>query len=90
MTIDVLPASRLRRSVVLSTLVAFALCSVTAAWSQQSTEEVIVTARRRDENLSSVPLAITALSAEQISARSTRTAVGEPRTDGFEISYRYR
>lgn len=55
---------------MLGTLLAF---SVPVAWSQESTEEVIVTARRRDENLSSVPLAITVLSAEQIAERSIRT-----------------
>jgi iron complex outermembrane recepter protein len=36
-------------------------------------EEVIVTARRRDESLSKVPIAITAISASQLEDRSIRT-----------------
>lgn len=36
-------------------------------------EEVVVTARRRDENLANVPIAITAISPEQLSERSIRT-----------------
>jgi iron complex outermembrane receptor protein len=36
-------------------------------------EEVIVTARRRDESLASVPIAITAIGAEQLVQRSIRT-----------------
>ena len=36
-------------------------------------EEVVVTARRRDENLANVPIAITAISPEQLVERSIRT-----------------
>lgn len=36
-------------------------------------EEVIVTARRRDESLASVPIAVTVIGAEQLIARSIRT-----------------
>jgi iron complex outermembrane recepter protein len=35
-------------------------------------EEVVVTARKREESLQDVPLAVTALSAEQISDRQVR------------------
>lgn len=37
-------------------------------------EEVIVTARKREENIQSVPVAITALGAEEMRAKSVRTA----------------
>lgn len=59
----------------LSALPALVLCFPATAWSQEteSTEEVIVTARRRDENLSRVPIAMTAMSADQIAERSIRT-----------------
>ena len=41
------------------------------AFSQvQALEEVIVTARRREENLQTVPVAITAISAEDLELRS--------------------
>ncbi len=36
-------------------------------------EEVVVTARRRDENLQSVPIAVSAISAEQLNERQVRT-----------------
>jgi iron complex outermembrane recepter protein len=38
-----------------------------------ATEEVIVTARRREESLQEVPLAVTALSADQLETQSVRT-----------------
>ncbi len=38
-----------------------------------SLEEVVVTARRRDESLANVPIAVTALSAEQLNQRQVRT-----------------
>lgn len=43
--------------------------------SRQATglEEVIVTARRRDESLANVPIAVTAISAEQLNERQVRT-----------------
>ncbi len=36
-------------------------------------DEVVVTARRRDENLESVPIAVSAISAEQLNERQVRT-----------------
>lgn len=63
-------------------LVALGVAAASVAVAQESTptgsdqvtaEEVIVTARRRDESLASVPIAITAMSAEQLAGRSIRT-----------------
>lgn len=47
-------------------------CSDTASWAQQTgaVEEITVTARRREEKLSEVPQAITAVSAESIVSRN--------------------
>lgn len=47
--------------------------SASASVAEGSVTEVIVTARRRDESLSSVPIAITAISADQLVQRSIRT-----------------
>ncbi len=44
-----------------------------AAYDDRGLDEVIVTARRRTENLARVPIAITALGADQIVERSIRT-----------------
>jgi iron complex outermembrane recepter protein len=44
-----------------------------AAAESTGPEEVIVTARRRDESLASVPIAITAIGADQLVQRSIRT-----------------
>lgn len=44
-----------------------------AASEAKGFEEVVVTARRRDENLESVPIAVSAISAEQLSERQVRT-----------------
>ena len=67
--------------------VACLCCMVEPIWAQQAApaqadathpessalEEVIVTARRKDENLERVPLAITVLGAAQLQAQSIRT-----------------
>lgn len=44
-----------------------------AASEAKGFDEVVVTARRRDENLESVPLAVSAISAEQLNERQVRT-----------------
>ena len=44
-----------------------------AAHEASALEEVVVTARRRDESLANVPIAITAISPEQLAERSIRT-----------------
>jgi iron complex outermembrane receptor protein len=74
----------LNRSGSRSALIAAALLSTSTAFAQQTASsgdtaaasnitEVIVTARRRDESLSSVPIAITAIGADQLVQRSIRT-----------------
>jgi iron complex outermembrane receptor protein len=76
---------RLLRRGMLPALLAAAPCPATATLAQDTSSgndaaatdegvtEVIVTARRRGENLASVPIAITAISAEQLVERSIRT-----------------
>ena len=43
-----------------------ALLATDLALAQAQLEEIIVTARKRDENLQELPLSVTAISAEQI------------------------
>ncbi len=61
----------LRKSVLASAVAAFSVPTITAAaemaaGSNMVTEEVVVTARRRDESLSRVPIAVSVLGAEQL------------------------
>jgi iron complex outermembrane recepter protein len=52
-----------------STAIAALSVAFTApAWSQVALEEIVVTARKREESLQEIPIAITAFSAEQIQA----------------------
>lgn len=72
---------RLLASVSLPALIVVAVLPASASLAQQAdgvaleegVTEVIVTARRRDESLASVPIAITAISAQQLVERSIRT-----------------
>jgi iron complex outermembrane receptor protein len=59
-------AARMSRS-IFSTFVATAACSVTLSAHGQTLEEIVVTAQRRETNLQSTPVAITAYGGESIS-----------------------
>jgi iron complex outermembrane receptor protein len=62
---------KLAKFSVISAAVAAATASETPVFAQGTMlEEVVVTARRREENLQEVPVAITAISAEDIELRS--------------------
>lgn len=61
-------------ALVLPVLVSSAVAAETGAnVKAKGLDEVVVTARRRDENLSNVPIAVSAISAEQLSERQVRT-----------------
>ncbi|MBT5683908.1 MAG: hypothetical protein HOJ11_02815, partial [Gammaproteobacteria bacterium] len=60
-----------RTTLALATLVLTALCTVSGnVYAAQGTiEEVIVTAERREVNLQSVPVAVTAFTGEEMDAQ---------------------
>ena len=63
---------------LLATTAAFALCGAPAAFAQEAETataegEIIVTAQRRNERLQDVPIAVTALNAEQIESQGLQS-----------------
>lgn len=67
-----------RRTIARTALALFALHAVPQGWTQTAgpgaaIQEVVVTARKVEESLQEVPLAITAITSEQIAERSIRT-----------------
>ncbi|HET8711547.1 MAG TPA: TonB-dependent receptor, partial [Spongiibacteraceae bacterium] len=69
------PWSALAMIALVSPLAATAETGAKPASSSEAKgfDEVVVTARRRDENLESVPIAVSAISAEQMNERQVRT-----------------
>jgi iron complex outermembrane recepter protein len=69
------PLSALAMIALVSPTVAMAQAVSKPAASQEAKgfDDVVVTARRRDENLENVPIAVTAISAEQLDERQVRT-----------------
>src|ERR1700687_1228796 len=65
-----MPISKRVLSLVLPTLVV----SAATAWADQGLEEIVVTAQRRSERIQDVPIAITAMSAQELSDRGVRQA----------------
>ena len=70
----------MRKTITAALLASVAATLAPAAWAQDaaqeggfSGEDIVVTARRREENLSTVPAAITAFSAEDLLERGIRT-----------------
>ena len=68
-------------------LIAIALLLPVNAWSQ--IEEIIVTARKKEESLQDVPLAVTAFAAEEIERRGIRTQVGCRRNEAAAVLSAY-
>ena len=60
-------------AVPLSTVSAQTASDQTATASSDTIEEVLVTARRRSENLQNVPLAVTAVTANQLQIANVKT-----------------
>jgi iron complex outermembrane receptor protein len=65
-----MPISKRVLSLVLPTLVV----SAATAWADQGLEEIVVTAQRRSERIQDVPIAITAMSAQELTDRGVRQA----------------
>ena len=59
---------------IAATVLATPLAAVSPVYAQESMalEEVVVTARRRDENLQDVPIAVTALSGDDLTLRGAQ------------------
>ena len=63
---------------IVKALALSALFSSTAVWAQGQLEEVIVTAQFRSENVQDTPLAVTAINADMLQARSLRQLLPPP------------
>ncbi|MDP3768431.1 MAG: TonB-dependent receptor, partial [Dehalococcoidia bacterium] len=79
------------RALLLATAALPAMGMATPASAQEPTaiEEVIVTAQRRSESLQNVPIAVTAVTAEQLAAKRVDSVAGVARISpsiSFDVS----
>jgi iron complex outermembrane recepter protein len=69
------PTAGKRRSLIVTYLTASAIAAVLpgTSWAQSTIEEVVVTARKREESLQNVPVAVTSLSGNQLQREGIRS-----------------
>src|SRR5687768_4368134 len=63
-------ASSLMRTLLGAT--ALSLAVPASGWAQSTIEEVVVTARKREESLQEVPVAVTSIAGDQLQAQGVR------------------